>query len=291
MICLFFKFIITVYKANKGIKNMDWVRINRAPVDFSNRKIILQRLESEAKIFNWLDEPVIDKTPAVNEIKNIHQKYAQYGDRYFELYDYKILQNTFLLMLEIAQEMVNGRDPFVTLNLDEVERKFYPQLINEELLKYYRKHFESVCVHQKGIGNTKFQFFSGINYSTTAENLRTWFLDEENYKLHSEGYSPMFGHTNYVARKIKKLTDFFYKPSDYESARVRWGELSKSIHKWKYEISRYGGNVEISFELFKVGSKLGIAFFDSCSKPKYKLVLTDSNHKNYGKYPLTDRTN
>ncbi len=260
---------------------MDWIRINRSPVNFNSRKDILKTLESEAKTLNWLDEPVIDKTEHVDEIKNIHQKYAQYGDRYFETYDPEILKNTFLLMLDITQEMVNGRDPFANLKMEEFVGKIYPQLIHEELLKYYKKDFEAVCVHQNGIGNTKLQFFSGINYSTNAHNLRSWFFDSSNYKLKQEGYSPMFYHTNFVPRGIKNLTDFFYKPSDYQSARARWIELSKNIYKWKYDITRFGGNIKINFELLKTGSKLGIAFFDSCSKPKYKLGLADSNYKEH----------
>jgi hypothetical protein len=266
---------ITTILFKKKVIAMESIRINRAPISFHNRKQIITRLESQAKEFNWLSQPIIDKSCHIYDIQQIHKKYAQNGDHYFEQYHPKILQNTFLLMLDIVQEMVNGRDPFISLKINALQ--IYPQLIHEQLIPYYKKQFESVCVHQNGIGNTKFQFFADINYSNHAQMLRDWFLNENNYKL--EKYQDFCNRTNYITTVINNLNDFFYKTDNYEAAKTKWTQLSKNIYKWKYELSNAKSSVDIPFEIFKPGLKLAIAFFDSGAKLKYQLRLTDNRKK------------
>jgi hypothetical protein len=260
---------------------MEWlVRIERKAISCGTRSTVLDRLKRKSITFTWLvGDPIINKDPAVLEIKNIQRRYAQDGDSYFEIYRPQTLMNTLVLMLDIVQQEVNGKDSFSSILRDSEAKDIYPELLHE-LIKYSKSYFEEVCVHRNGFGDNKIQLFSkDINYSDTAEELRLWLSDEKNYQFKLLERSIPAHRKLYVERRIVELTEILYKPNQYSVALLKWEKISE-ITSYTHNFQATGVN-EVMVEYVKGGRKLTIAILGSNFRPSPSFVLRDDKHKAY----------
>lgn len=259
---------------------MEWLaRIERKAISCGTRSIVLNRLKQKARTFTWWGEPIINKDPAVLEIKNIQRRYAQDGDSYFEIYHPQMLMNTLVLMLDIVQQEVNGQDSFSSIFINSEPKDIYPELLHE-LIKYSKSYFEEVCVHRNGLGDNKVQLFSkGINYSDTAEELRLWLSDEKNYQLKLLERSIPAHRKLYGERRIVELTEILYKPNQYNVALLKWGKISE-ITSYTHNFKATGVN-EVMFDSVKGGRKITIAILGSNFRPSPSFVLQDEKHREY----------
>ncbi len=259
---------------------MEWLsRIERKAISCETRSAVLERLKQKARTCNWLGDPIINKDPAVLEIKNTQRRYAQDGDSYFEIYRPQMLMNTLVLMLDIVQQEINGQDSFSSIFTNSKPKDIYPELLHE-LIKYSKPYFEEVCVHRNGFGDNKVQLFSkNINYSDTAEELRVWLSDEKNYQFKLLERSIPAHRKLYGKRRIVELTEVLYKPNQYNAARLKWGVISK-ITSYTHNFKATGVN-EVMFDSVKGGRKLSVAILGSDFRPSPKFVLRDDEDREY----------